>query len=304
MTDAMPAPVGAAAYARLEVLETGPLALVQDRGRPGRSELGVGPSGAADRGAHALGARLLGQDPDLAAIEVHHGGLALRAHGTVTAALTGAPSTATVDGRRVGHAAPFTVRDGATLALGRPSSGLRTYVSVRGGFDVPPVLGSRSYDTLSGIGPLPLVPGRILPVGTPSGSPLVDVAPVRPLPHGTVELAATPGPRLDWLADATPLTAATWSVAADSDRVGVRLEGEPLHRAPWCEELELPSEGVVRGAVQLPADGRPVAFLADHPATGGYPVVAVLTPTATDLLAQLVPCQQVRLHLDPSRPGT
>src|SRR5690349_10822063 len=124
------------AYARLEVVETGPLALVQDRGRPGLAELGVGPSGAADRGAFALGARLLGQGTDLAALEVHHGGLAVRALGTVTAVLTGAPTTATVDGRPVGHAAPFTVGDGALLDLGRATSGLRTYLAVRGGIDV------------------------------------------------------------------------------------------------------------------------------------------------------------------------
>ena len=110
------------AYARLEVVATGPLALVQDRGRPGLSELGVGPSGAADRGALALGARLLGQDIDRAALEVHHGGLVLRALGTVTVVLTGAPTTATVDGTPIGHAAPFTVGEGAILDLGRPVS--------------------------------------------------------------------------------------------------------------------------------------------------------------------------------------
>ena len=108
------------AYARLEVVETGPLALVQDRGRPGWPSWGSAPSGAADRGAFALGARLLGQDTRLAALEVHHGGLAVRALGTVTVVLTGAPTTATVDGRPVGHAAPFTVGDGALLELGRP----------------------------------------------------------------------------------------------------------------------------------------------------------------------------------------
>ena len=273
-------PPAHAAYARLEVLATGPLALVQDHGRPGLSELGVGPSGAADRGALALGARLLGQDTDLAAIEAHHGGLALRAHGAVTVVLTGAPTTATVDGSRVGHAAPFTVGDGAVLDLGRPTSGLRTYLSVRGGIDVAPVLGSRSYDTLSAIGPAPLRQGDLLRVGSPVGQPTVDVAPVPAPSSGTVVLDLLPGPRRDWLRDVAELTSSAWSVDPASDRVGLRLDGAVLTRSPRFEDRELPSEGVVRGAVQVTADGRPVVFLADHPVTGGYPVVAVLTERA------------------------
>ncbi|WP_457252441.1 5-oxoprolinase subunit C family protein [Pedococcus sp. P5_B7] len=301
MTGERATKAGPAAYPRLEVLETGPLALVQDRGRPGLSELGVGPSGAADRGAHALGARLLGQDTDRAAIEVHHGGLALRAHGAVTVVLTGAPTTATVDGRRVGHAAPFTVGDGAVLDLGRPTSGLRTYVSVRGGIEVGLVLGSRSYDTLSAIGPAPLRRGDLLPIGIAAGQPTVDVAPVPTPSTGTVTLELLPGPRRDWLADVSELTSSPWSVDPASDRVGLRLDGAALTRSPQFEDRELPSEGVVRGAVQVPADGCPVVFLADHPVTGGYPVVAVLTERSADLAAQLVPGQAVRFRTASSR---
>jgi biotin-dependent carboxylase-like uncharacterized protein len=290
-----------AAYVRLQVVETGPLALVQDRGRPGLAELGVGPSGAADRGAFALGARLLGQGTDLAALEVHHGGLAVRALGTVTVALTGAPTTATVDGRPVGHAAPFTVSAGALLDLGRPTSGLRTYLSVRGGVDVPLVLGSRSYDTLSAIGPPPLRRGDLLPVGTPTGQPSVDVAPVALPSPDTVTLDLLPGPRADWQREPTALTGREWTVDPASDRVGLRLGGTALTRAPEVEDREVPSEGVVRGAVQLPADGLPVIFLADHPVTGGYPVIAVLSERAADLAAQLVPGQGVRLRTVSSR---
>ena len=286
-----------AAYARLEVVEPGPLALVQDAGRPGLSDLGVGPSGAADRGAFALGGRLLGQGTDLAALEVHHGGLVLRAHGTVTLVLTGAPTAATVDGSRVGHAAPFTLGDGAVLDLGRTASGLRTYLGVRGGVDVPPVLGSRSYDTLSGIGPLPLRRGDFLPVGPPAGEPTVDVAPVATPTTDTVTLDLLPGPRQAWLHDHTDLTSTAWTVDAASDRVGVRLDGLALTRSAESADRELPSEGVVRGAVQVPTDGLPVLFLADHPVTGGYPVVGVLPASACDTAAQLRPGDRVRLAL-------
>jgi biotin-dependent carboxylase-like uncharacterized protein len=225
----------------------------------------------------------------------------VRAVGTVTVVLTGAPTTATVDGRPVGHAAPFTVGDGALLDLGRPTSGLRTYLSVRGGIAVPPVLGSLSYDTLSALGPPPLRRGDILPVGPPAGQPTVDIAPVALPSAGTVTLDVRPGPRLDWLRDTAELTAADWTVDPASDRVGLRLDGAFLTRAAEVEDRELPSEGVVRGAVQVPTEGRPVVFLADHPVTGGYPVIAVLTERAADLAAQLVPGQGVRLRMLSSR---
>jgi biotin-dependent carboxylase-like uncharacterized protein len=290
-----------AAYAGLEVLRAGPLTLVEDAGRPGLAALGVGPSGAADRGAFALGARLLGQSTDRAALEVHHGGLAVLARGSVTMALTGAPAPATVDDTAVGYAAPFLVHDGSVLRLGRPTSGWRTYLSVRGGIASDAVLGSRSYDTLSGIGPRPLRDGDTLPVGWPVGAPLVDLAPVSPPSAATVTLQLGPGPRAEWLADLAELTGAAWEVDPASDRVGVRLAGAKLSRAPGFEGRELASEGVVRGAVQLPADGRPVIFLADHPVTGGYPVVAVLTSRSADLAAQLVAGQPVRLRQGTSR---
>jgi allophanate hydrolase subunit 2 len=206
-----PADGAPTAYAHLEVVDPGTLTLVEDLGRPGYAAMGVSPSGAADRGSFALGARLLGQDTDRAALECHLGGLALRARGSVTIAITGATARATVDGVDAPHAAPLLLRDGSVLRLGRPEVGLRTYVSVRGGVAVPTVLGSRSYDTLSDLGPPPLTPGQLVPVGWPSGSPLVDVAPVRALPHGLADLTVTPGPRLDWLEDPRALAAAPWS---------------------------------------------------------------------------------------------
>src|SRR5690606_29891168 len=130
----------------LEIIEPGPLALIEDRGRPGYLEVGVGHSGAADRAAHALGARLLGNDADTAAIEVTMGGLVARAHGSIHLALTGASAPAAIDERQVAHATRLTLGDGQTLRLGLPAHGLRTYVSLRGGIDVTPVLGSRSTD--------------------------------------------------------------------------------------------------------------------------------------------------------------
>jgi biotin-dependent carboxylase-like uncharacterized protein len=286
-----------AAYAVLEVVETGPLTLVEDSGRAGFGHQGVSPAGAADVGAFELGGRLLGQGPAEAALEVLGGGLGLLAHDSVSVVLTGAPADATVDGRAVGPCAPFLLPAGAELRLGRPTAGLRTYVSVRGGIDVEPVLGSRSHDTLSGLGPPPLRRGQLLPIGRPTGMPTVDIAPVRPPAVGLVTLDALPGPRLRWLADPSALERTSWTASPDSDRVGLRLRGDALERHSSLREAELPSEGVVRGAVQVPADGQPVVFGADHPVTGGYPVVAVLTADAADKAAQVVPGQPVRLRL-------
>ena len=141
--------------------------------------VGVGRAGAVDHGAYALATRLVGNHPGQAAVEVTLGGLRVRAHTDLYAALTGAPSAATVDGRPVAHCAMLSLPAGSELALGLPEVGLRTYLAVRGGFDVDPVLGSRSTDTMSGLGPPPLAEGMVLPVGDACGPvPRIDHAPV------------------------------------------------------------------------------------------------------------------------------
>jgi biotin-dependent carboxylase-like uncharacterized protein len=281
----------------LEVVATGPLALVEDLGRLGYAAVGVGRSGAADRAAYLLAGRLLGEPVGRAAVEVTLGGLVVRARGSLTVVVTGAAAPATVDGRPVGHAAPVHLPDGAVLALGMPPTGLRSYLAVRGGIDLDPVLGSRSSDTLSGIGPAPLRVGQVVPVGEPgAGGPTMDVAPVAAPEGGRVELTLLPGPRLDWLADPRALTATPWTVSGSSDRVGMRLTGPALSRGERWADAELPSEGVVVGGVQVPADGQPIVFLADHPVTGGYPVVAVVRAADVDRAAQCRPGQDVRLR--------
>ncbi len=283
----------------LEVLATGPLALIQDLGRPGHAAVGVGRSGAADRHSFQLGARLLAQDYAAAAIEVTFGGLAIRAHGDVLLALTGAPAPAAIDGTQVAHLAPFVLGDGFILRLAIPPVGLRTYLSVRGGVDVPAVLGSRATDVLSGLGPAPLKVGDVLPVGaSPAAFPNVDIAPVRSMTNGPISIRALQGPRADWLADARLLEATPWTVSSRSDRVGIRLEGQALHRHESRIDQELLSEGVVRGSIQVPPGGHPVLFLADHPVTGGYPVAAVVRDEDIDLAAQAVPGQTLRISLE------
>ena len=276
----------------IEILAPGSLTLLQDLGRIGHLAVGVGRSGAADVGAYLLGSRLLGNVTGTAALEVTFGGLELRARGDLLVCLTGATAPATVDGRPVPRAAPFEVRDGQELSLGVPVAGLRTYVSVRGGLDVPPVLGSLSTDTMSGLGPEPVGAGQVLPVGGRTAHfPHVDVAGVAEPPTGVATLDVLPGPLLDSFRSPELLAQTSWTVSSRSDRKGVRLEGDALQRHPDLRDAELPSEGMVRGAIQVPPNGHPVVFLNDHPVTGGYPVIGVLRSTSADRAAQLRPGQ-------------
>lgn len=278
------------------VLATGPLTTVQDAGRPGHAALGIGRSGACDRASHRLANRLLGNPEDAAALEVTLGGLVLRARTDLYVVTTGARCAGPVP-----HNAPFLLRAGQDMRLGTPASGLRTYVAVCGGIDVAPVLGSRSTDILAGLGPPIVSAGDVLPIGAPNPMPGVDIAPIGEPPDRELSVRLLPGPRRDWFSDTAwaTLTGAAYTVSTDSNRVGLRLEGAPLHRA---RTEELPSEGMVRGAVQVPASGQPVLFLADHPVTGGYPVIAYVTDDDIDACAQLRPGQSLRFRSHTTAP--
>ncbi|MGV9821272.1 5-oxoprolinase subunit C family protein [Nocardia xishanensis] len=273
----------------------GPLATIQDLGRPGWFDSGVGPAGAADRASLRLANRLVGNPEDAAAIEVLLGGLVLRAERHHTVAVTGAPAQAVLDGIPVGHASVLEIEEGQSLRLGFAPKGLRSYVAVRGGIDVAPVLGSRSRDTLSGIGPEPLRAGERLPIGpVPRELPLVDFAPVTGPTGETVTVRALLGPRDDWFDNAAVLFAGEWAVSPDTDRVGARIDrvsGPPLRR---LTSGELRTEGMALGSVQVPPSGQPVIFLADHPITGGYPVIAVVLDADVDAVAQARPGQRLR----------
>ncbi|WP_116115310.1 biotin-dependent carboxyltransferase family protein [Austwickia chelonae] len=304
-----------------QVVHPGLRTLVEDLGRPGLAALGVGPSGAADRGAHRLANRLVGNPEGAATLEVLAGGLVLEARTATVVAVAGAPLPIQVAGRPVAFSTPVHVAAGEQLELGRPVSGLRSYLAVLGGVDCPQTLGSRSTDTISGLGPVPLAAGDLFESGGKAVSvidnglwelavgPAADVAcsayrgPVGPVDGGpgdasgrATTLSATWGPRADWFTGTAReiFAGSCWTVGADSDRVGVRCHGPRLERAV---DGELESEPVVRGSVQIPPSGQPVFFLADHPTTGGYPVIAVLDPGSTDQVAQLRPGDRVRVRV-------
>ncbi len=268
---------GASGSAAIEVVRAGWATTVQDDGRRGHAHLGVTGAGALDPDLAALADRLVGNPIGTAVLETA-GGLRIRAR----RALLVASSV---------ERAPVHLRAGEHYVVGADPDRAWAYLAVRGGIAVTPVLGSRSHDTLAGLGPPPITDGVLLPIGPDPGTPLVtDLAPIGP-PMRTVRI--WPGPRLDWAAAGTfeVVLGATWRVGAETDRVGSRLDGPLLTR---LERGELASEGLVPGAVQLPPDGRPVVMLRDHPTTGGYPVIAVVDPIDVAVVAQARPGTAVR----------
>jgi biotin-dependent carboxylase-like uncharacterized protein len=270
----------------IEIVRVAGLVTVQDLGRRGYAHLGVGCSGAADRAALRMANRLVGNDAGAAALEVTLGGLSLVARTALTVALTGAPSLS-----RLGWGAAVTIAAGTEVTLDPPATGLRSYLAVRGGVAVAPVLGSRSTDTLGGVGPDPLRPGDLLPVGAaPAGAISGEPAAPPPAP-GPVRVI--PGPRADWFEPGAvaALTGVAWQVRPDSNRVGLRLSGPVLARA---RPGELPTEPTLPGAIQVPPDGQPIVLGPDAPVTGGYPVIAVVADVGLDALAQVRPGDLVR----------
>lgn len=277
----------------LEVLATGALSTVQDLGRHGHGAEGVPPSGAADAAALRLANRLVGNPEGEAGLEVTLGGLAVRACTSTTryVALTGAPAPLRVGGVPAALFAPVALRPGEVVELGWPEEGARSYLAVSGGLRTPRELGSASTDLLGGLGPPPLRCGQHLRLGPAGAAPgPVDVAPPPPPPSA---LAVIPGPRHERLGPSgwAQLLTTSWTVATESNRIAVRLDGPPLE---LVDRSELPPEGLVTGAVQLPPAGRPIVFLQDHPVTGGYPVLAVVDDACLSALAQLRPGDEVR----------
>ncbi len=310
-----------------EVVATGLQALFQDAGRPGQARQGVSASGALDATAFRVANQLLGNEADATVIELLHGGFALRALTRTVVAVTGA--TGPLDLKDASGAplpaerhVPLAMEPGDVLTVGAPERGLRSYLAVRGGFDVAPVLGSSATDTLAGVGPEPLRMGQGLAVGRRIRG-AVDAAEAGmakletllphlpdPVPSNSrgadavqrhaIVLDLVQGPRTDWFDDESLelLQQQCWQVTQQSNRVGLRLLGEkPLQRAAGFQGRELPSEGTALGALQVPANGQPVLFLADHPLTGGYPVIGCVAPHHLDLAAQLPPGVFVRFKL-------
>ncbi|MGW1809851.1 5-oxoprolinase subunit C family protein [Streptomyces sp. NPDC002078] len=281
---------------KLTVVRSGALTTVQDGGRRGHAHLGVPRSGALDAAALRLANLLLGNAPGAAVLETTLTGCALRPDRGVTVVVGGAPCPVTVDGRPAPWGVPVWLPAGAVLNAGAVTAGVRSYIAVAGGIAVEPVLGSRSTDLLSGLGPAPVRDGDVLPLGAPARQPVSPDGAPWPAPPTALTLPLRLGPRADWFTPGAlrTLTASTYRVSQHSNRIGLRTEGPALERVSTGE---LPSEGMVLGAVQVPPDGRPVVFLHDHPTTGGYPVIGVVAEAALAAAAQAAAGTPIRFTL-------
>lgn len=292
----------------LQVLSPGPQALFQDRGRFGFASSGVSASGSFDRLSAARANHALGNDPNATVIEILVGSFEVEVLSPVTIVFTGTAATVTAhsaDGRSR-NATTNTIMDlepGDRVRLENADYGMRAYLAVRGGFHAPEVLGSSATDLLSALGPAPIRAGDELLIARDIADtqwwPVMRQLPTlwhRPY-SATETLTVIRGPRDKWF---TPKSLddffrQSFSVSTDSNRIGIRLEAE----RPLCRRIEgeLKSEGMVRGSIQVPPGGHPVIFGPDHPVTGGYPVIAVLTGRSCDRSAQLAPGDQVRFKL-------
>lgn len=286
----------------LRVINPGALTLVQDRGRSGATAFGVGRSGAMDRAAMALANRLVGNPRDAAGLEILLGGVEFEALSDLWIAVTGSWGLLKVDDLPAEPNSAIRLNAGSRLKLPVTEHGLRFYLAIRGGVDLPPILGSRSRDTLAMIGPDPLRAGDELPIGISSIDPIpvVDLVPVNIPDAGTRQIEVRPGPRRGWFGPESwsKFFEAEWVVSQRSDRRGIRIDGPILGRV---KDEELLSEGMLPGAIQVSPDGVPTILGVDHPVTGGYPVIAVVTDPSLDALAQVRPGQVIKFRLATGR---
>lgn len=271
-------------------------ALFQDLGRFGQTGQGVCSSGALDHGSFKAANRLVGNIESEACLELAGGGFRFRSQERFVAAFTGAPCDITVHtaaGETLSPAfyKPVALEPDDEVTLSAPKAGTRSYMAVRGGFVVDKPLGSAATDTLSGIGPEPIRTGRQLLV-----KPAKKLSPVSLFesptisflkPGEVVEIDIVLGPRADWFTPESfvTLSETAWEVTERSNRVGIRLTSEAA--LTRMNTAELPSEGCVAGALEVPPDGKPLLLLADHPLTGGYPVIGAVAGYHLDLAGQI-----------------
>lgn len=254
-----------------------PGATAQDRGRKGYRAFGVSRGGAVDKLALAEGAALLGQSTDCAALELPGSGGVFEATALLRIALTGAPMRATLDGDPLAWTASHAVPEGARLEIGGATSGSYGYLHVGGGFDVSPRLGSRSAHLAAGIGRAVQVGDR-LPVAQDTGS---DVGLRLPqdsrFEGGTLRMVESFQTALFDAATQERFTETAFTRDAQANRMGLRLNAEGEGFAPKGG-LNILSESILPGDIQITGDGTPFLLLCESQTTGGYPRIGAVIP--------------------------
>ncbi len=292
-TEATPKPQENAAF---KLVTTLMLVTFQDRGRLYQSSQGLSPSGALDQKAMENANRLVGNSLEQPVLEFTYGNARIKALQPSVIAFTGANLPITIKSAKgkvfvFEKNIPLAIDEGDEIILGRPLAGFRSYMALRGGFKVEPVLKSASFDSLSNLGPKPLSAGDNIFIANNSALRPVLLSLDDPyfLPEAgdNVVLDVVMGPRTDWFTEQSiaMFLEKHWQVTPASNRIGIRLQSDT--RLERSRSDELPSEGTVTGAIEVPANGEPVLFLRDRPVTGGYPVIANLVEDQIDLAAQI-----------------
>ncbi len=265
----------------LRIVQVGFATTVQDQGRRGLAHLGVPAAGAVDQRTHDAMNRLVGNPPDAATIETM-GALVVEALRPLVIATSA-------------DASRHTISAGARIRVDAPADSVWAYLAVRGGIDVDRVLGSRSHDTLGGVGPAPLVAGSPVPIGPDPQSPLAaDHAPLRRAAGAQVRI--WDGPQHDWfIGGVRCLIGRPWRISNELSRVGVRLAAGEFLRSTRSRP-QMASVGLTAGAVQITPAGEPIVMLANHPTTGGYPVIGVVDPDDLPDLVQAPPGSSVQFR--------
>ena len=279
----------------------GLLTTVQDLGREGFGPSGVSPSGAADALSLRLGNRLVGNPEGAAGLEMTLlGGDFLFQQGAAIA-LTGSDFGATLDGAPVQRYESLEIQPGQALKFGSTKSGARCYLSVRGGIDVPLLLGSASTHLLSSLGGFQgraLRKGDVLNVGAATGSHCRRTLSVKALAELAPRkiLRVTAGPQTEAFASAVleAFYSGVYGVSEESNRMGIRLHGTSVAQASGGDMI---TEGVSLGAVQIPSGGQPIILFVEQQTTGGYPKIANVISADLPSLGQLRPRDEIRFDL-------
>ena len=313
----------------LEVVNPGPLATLQDPGRPGWMKYGVPPSGALDQEALAVANLLVGNPEGAAGIEITYGSFTARALAPLVAACTGAWAPIQVDGAPISPWTAFSAAPGQVVSIGAPAWGVRAYLALRGGIAAHPVMGSVSTyirGALGGIdghgralraGDLIATPDPPAPANTAiapaAGATARAVAalarrqaafasahssepasaPASASARRAIAIRVVMGPQDDHFTHAGRRTFAgeEFTLTNKADRMGLRFEGPAIEHARGADII---SDGMPPGAIQVPGDGVPIVMLADRQTTGGYPKIACVARVDLDLLAHLRPGDRVR----------
>ena len=285
----------------LEVIKPGLLTTVQDQGRWGYQCYGVAVAGAMDIFALASANRLVGNPEGAAGLEMTVLGPTLRLHRETTFAVAGADLGVRLNGEPIPNWTCHFAQAGALLEFAGRKSGIRSYLAISGGIDVPPIMGSRATYLLGRFGGLEgraLKPGDRLPLLPPAVDSQnfagrVFPEELRPPYRKNPTLRVVPGPFADFFSPEAiqALFSTEYTITPQSDRMGYRLQGEPLRRG---KQKELISCGLANGTIQVPPDGQPIILLADRQSIGGYPIIATLILADLPLIAQCAPGDQLR----------